>query len=80
MTNEQIKNLFAVFCGHTGLKPTTVGNYAVNDGKFFERIEAGKTCTIATAHKLLSWMSVAWPSDLEWPRDIPRPAKAKDAA
>lgn len=80
MTNEQIKTLFAAYCGHTKRKPSTVGNYAVNDGKFFERIEGGRTCTISTAQKLLGWLSDHWPADLEWPRGIPRPIRSKEAA
>lgn len=79
MTNEQIKNIFAVYCAHTGRRPSTVGNYAVNEGKFFDRIEEGRTCTISTAQKLLGWLSDNWPADLEWPRGVPRPRKREAA-
>lgn len=83
MNIEQIKTLRDAYCAHAGLKPSTVGAYAVNDGKFFQRIEGGGGCTVATAEKVGHWFSENWPVDLQWPRSIPRPAKSpksKEAA
>lgn len=65
---------------HTGRALSTIGSYAVRDGKFFDRLQSGGGCTLKTAGRLLSWFSDNWPSDLEWPRSIPRPQKSKDAA
>lgn len=68
------------YAAHVGLKLTSVGNYAVNDGKFFSRIDAQGSCTYRTGQKLISYLDANWPADLEWPRDIPRPSKSKEAA
>lgn len=65
---------------HVGLKLSTIGAYAVNDGKFFERLEAGGECLPRTAMKLLNYLAEYWPDDLEWPADIPRPDPSRDAA
>ena len=46
---------------------------AVNDGKFYNRISTGASCTIRTYNKVLQYFSDHWPLDLPWPVDIPRP-------
>lgn len=33
-----------------------------------------------THFRTLNYLAAIWPSDLEWPRDIPRPSKQKEAA
>jgi hypothetical protein len=68
------------YADHSGLKLSTVAAYAVNDGKFFDRIAKGGSCTLRTAHRLVGFLSENWPADLAWPTDIPRPPKSKDAA
>ena len=65
---------------HRNWSLSTVGLYSANDGKFFQRIESGGGCTLRTAQRVLAWFSDNWPSDLAWPRDIPRPPKSKEAA
>ncbi|MGK8234011.1 hypothetical protein ACLGGT_07485 [Roseovarius sp. MS2] len=81
MNSEQIQALASSYSSHTGLKVSTLGVYAVNDGKFFLRLIGGYDCRTKTAQKVAEWFSDNWPTDLEWPRDIPRPsAKQEDAA
>ncbi|RJE87105.1 hypothetical protein [Paracoccus onubensis] len=80
MQASDLLQLATAFAGHRNLSLNTVAVYAANDGKFFMRIDAGGGCTLRTARKILSWFSDNWPSDLEWPRSIPRPQKSKDAA
>lgn len=46
MTKEQLLKIGRVYAAHTGLKMTTLGVYAANDGKFFKRLEAGASCTL----------------------------------
>lgn len=65
---------------HSGKRLSTIGAYAVNDGKFFDRIEGGGSCTLRTAQKMVAWLSEAWPRDLDWPDDIPRPGRSKQEA
>lgn len=39
----------------TGLTLTTISSYVMNDGKFFDNLQAGKSCTIDTYEKVMSW-------------------------
>ena len=69
------------YAAHQALTLATVSTYAGNDGKLFRRMKLeGAGCTLKTAARLMVWFSDHWPSDLEWPRDIPRPPKSKEAA
>lgn len=77
MNLERIVEAARSLAEHTGLKLSTVAVYAVNDGKFFDRIKAGGSCTLRTADRLTRYLSDNWPDDLEWPHDIPRPAPSK---
>ncbi|UXU74327.1 MULTISPECIES: hypothetical protein [unclassified Paracoccus (in: a-proteobacteria)] len=80
MTADHLVSIAQRYADHRGYRLTTVGAYAVNDGKFFDRLLAGGSCTMRTADKVLRYLASHWPVDLEWPRDIPRPDKTKEAA
>ena len=80
MQTADIKDLAEAYAAHSGLKLSTLGAYAVNDGKFFHRLEEGRGCTLRTYHKVLGWFDANWPADLEWPRHIPRPSRRKAVA
>ncbi|MFT4013006.1 MAG: hypothetical protein QM682_06310 [Paracoccus sp. (in: a-proteobacteria)] len=80
MDVDQLAGMAKTYADHSGLKLSTVAAYAVNDGKFFDRIEKGGGCTLRTAKRLIDFLADRWPSDLAWPRDIPRPPKSKEAA
>lgn len=78
MSIEAVLKLAALYVKHTGLKLSTVSTYAAGDGKFFGSLQEGTAgCTFRRADKVLNWFANTWPADLEWPRDIPRPAKPK---
>ena len=73
------------FCERTGKKPSTVGTYAVNDGKFFDRLGGDAKFQFDTYQRVMQWFSDHWPSDAAWPEGIHRPApnlvaSAEDAA
>lgn len=78
MQVEQIRKLAAIYAEHTGLKPSTLGVYAVNDGKFFTRLEDGYDCRTKTARKVGRWFFRNWPDDLEWPKTVPHPDPLND--
>lgn len=66
---------------HLGVTHFAISMRALRKGDFFKKLrqpDAG--CHIRTAERLMRWFSDNWPSDLEWPRDIPRPPKAKKEA
>ncbi len=80
MQATDLLTLSKALAQHRNWSLSTVSIYAANDGKFFQRIEAGGGCTLRTAHRVVTWFSTNWPDDLAWPRDIPRPPKTKEAA
>lgn len=73
MQAQHLLHLAGNYAAHTGKKPSTLGVYAVNDGKFFGRLQAGSSCSLRTADRVLNWFHENWPDDLAWPSDIPRP-------
>lgn len=73
MDIESLKGAAQAYASHRDLKLSTIGAYAVNDGKFFYRLAKGGGCTLRTANRLLTFLAINWPEDLEWPSDIPRP-------
>ena len=74
MRPEQIIAILRIVGTANGWRDTTVGTYAVNDGKFLRRLAEGKTCTLSTVNAALQWASDLWPRGQSWPQDIPRPA------
>ena len=62
---------------HKGYTLSTVSTYAVQSGSFLGRIADGKWCHIKTYNRALQWFSDNWPADLEWPKDVRRPAAKK---
>jgi len=74
--------LAETLAAHQGVTHFAISMRALRKGDFFKKMkEKGADCRTQTAAKLMVWFDANWPSDLEWPRDIPRPAKPrKDAA
>jgi hypothetical protein len=80
MNPETIRTLADLYAGHTGLTLSTVATYAIQNSRFFDRLEQGGSCTFKTAGRMVNWFSDNWPADLEWPRGIARPAATQVAA
>lgn len=80
METFSLVTLAESFAAHRALSLSTVSTYARNDGKFFIRLKGGAGCTVRTAATVAQWFSDNWPDDLEWPRDIARPAKSRRVA
>jgi len=53
-----------------------------NDGKFFDRLERGAGCTMATYEACMRWFTSNWPEGVDWPDGVARIEKrsAEDAA
>lgn len=63
---------------HQGVTHFAISMRALGKGDFFKKLsQPGAGCHIRTAERLLRWFSENWPADLEWPRDVPRPAIQK---
>lgn len=82
MNKEFLVRLGVSYAGHLGLELSTVSTYAANDGKWLANLKGPSSCTLRKAMIVMQWFSDRWPSDLEWPADIPRPPKTnpKEAA
>jgi hypothetical protein len=80
MDTKMLVNLAEAYAAHRGLKLSTVATYAATDGKFFKSLSEGAGCTIRKAAVVVAWFDQAWPSDLQWPPQIPRPSKSKKEA
>lgn len=73
-------HLSDAYAAHHNISHWRVSFLARGDGCFFKRLREGGGCTLRTAAKVTQWFSDNWPADLQWPRDITRPPKTKDAA
>ena len=80
MNTPHLIHLAEIFGAHRGWKLSTVSTYAAQDGKFFAKLRDGSGCTLKTAARLIVWFDSNWPSDLEWPKSIPRPQKHREVA
>ena len=80
MNEKTLVAIAQTFATARGISLWRVGAIMAGDGKFFVRLQSGKTCTFRMARLVTQKFSDHWPDDLEWPSDIPRPAPRKDAA
>lgn len=64
------------YCELSGLKRSTVSTYAAGDGKFFDRVDRGRSFQIGTYNRVVAWFSDRWPEDAEWPAGISRPDRS----
>lgn len=78
MNNEILIKTAFIYANYRNRSLSTVANWATNDGKFFNRLMEGKTCTLKTFNRTMCWFSNHWPAGLEWPANIPRPAVQKE--
>lgn len=70
--------------GHTNRSPSTISRLVTGSGDTLRRLEARRPdgsaeYRISTERvgKAFHSLDDLWPSDLEWPREIPRPSKIK---
>lgn len=76
MEHELRTQLLAVASGYsdaTGATLATIGKRALNDNRFFQRIEDGHGFTVKTFDRVVGWLSANWPAGLAWPDEVSRP-------
>ena len=79
MHESSLVRLAERFAAASGISLSRVAFLAVDDGKFFSRLQAGRTCTLRSARNVIEYLSHNWPDGAaEWPGDIPRPAPRPD--
>lgn len=73
MRYEHLITLVELMAAHIDRKEATISNWIVGHARLFRRFRNDGGCSLHTAVKASQWFSDHWPSDLEWPRYIPRP-------
>lgn len=51
------------FSRKAGIKPSTLGRKAINDGKLHERLRKGGSVTLETAERIRRWMLEYGPAE-----------------
>ena len=80
METNHLTLLAATLAAHVGRSETTVAGWCGVHKRLFTRLSTGKGCRVDTYNKALVAFSDLWPADLEWPRDIARPAAKRRVA
>lgn len=68
-----IRRTVDVLAAHTGLPQTFLSVVARGDRAFLTRMNE-KAFSFRGYDEVMGRLSAAWPDDLPWPRDVPRPA------
>lgn len=70
----------AAYADATGKAMTTIGRKAAGDWRFFDRLQEETSFTIRIYDKVMAWFSQNWPTEVDWPSDVPRPLAEEEAA
>ncbi|MBN8294703.1 hypothetical protein JI664_22220 [Rhodobacter sp. NTK016B] len=76
MQYTHLLTLATLLGSHVGRSDMTVAKWCGVHARLFNRLRAGEGCRVDTFNKALKAFSDIWPEDLEWPREIARPAKS----
>lgn len=80
MEPKHLATIAETYAKHIGRGLYTVANRAGVHSRTFTQLRDGRGCHVDTYRRAMDWFAGNWPADLEWPRDIPRPPKAKKGA
>lgn len=70
---SQLATLAQVYAAATKRSISRVATLAAGSGVFFDRLNAGGSCSVDTYLSVKKWFSDQWPSDLAWPAGVDRP-------
>lgn len=74
MTGDQLLTLARLYTAHHGISLRQLGRRALQGNhKFFVRLGAGGGVNTKSIARARIWLADNWPTDLDWPDDIPRP-------
>lgn len=86
-TTENLIILIRRLAAHTNRAPSTISRLVTGSGDTLRRMEIRKPdgkprhrISVERVDEATAKISAIWPRDLEWPSDIPRPLKEKEAA
>ena len=57
----------AAYCDRAGIRTSTFGRLAVNDGKLFSRLQSGGQCLPRTMDRVRAYMAANPPAEAEVP-------------
>ena len=80
MESELVANLMSLGTAYAAAKKLelgTVGRLCAADGRFFSRLDDGKTFTVKKYDEVVGWFHDNWPENLEWPEKVRRPVLAE---
>ncbi len=77
MDTKHLLILAETYAAHIGRGLFTVANRVGVHSRFFTRMAERGECRLSAYQHAFSWFDANWPSDLEWPREIPCPSKIK---
>jgi hypothetical protein len=80
MDTQHIITLVDLLSAHIGRSDMTIAKRAGVHTRVVLRLRDGKGCTVESFTKLIGWLDKAWPADLEWPEDVPRPSRRSNRA
>jgi hypothetical protein len=84
-TRKQLVETATIYATHTNRSPKTISRLCTGSGATLERIMK-KAADGSWRHRIwperleaaLQWLSDNWPSDLDWPDHIERPAPTEE--
>jgi hypothetical protein len=77
MRYDALTSLATTYAAHIERSSFTVANRVGVHPKLFQRLQAGGGCRVDTYLAVMDWFAENWPSDLEWPEEVPRPTQPK---
>ena len=81
MTQDDLLLLAHILSRVRGVKLSTVSVWATGgtNPMLFDRLAAGRGCSVQTMDRAVAWFAANWPAHLEWPSGIPRggPSEAR---
>jgi len=73
ITETDISGLIRTLAKAKGWKETYAARMATGSGDTLARWDGGVDLTLRRAKKIMNNIAALWPSDLDWPENIPRP-------
>lgn len=73
---QQLLTLSEILASHENVTHFAISHRFLGRGDFFQKLRLpDRDIRFGTYERMLGKFSSAWPDDLEWPSDIPRPPK-----
>nr|WP_321980159.1 hypothetical protein [uncultured Cohaesibacter sp.] len=78
MMTKHIVKLAKAYSKAKGIEVSALSRRVFKDSKKISQLEAGSDLVTARYQSAMSYFGEHWPSNVEWPSDIPRPSVAEE--